>query len=224
MVRNKFDEQLQRLHAEMMAMGGMIERAIRAAGDLLQTRDLDRARDLIGRDDEVDRKEREIEALCLRLILMQQPVARDLRVISAALKMITDMERIGDQAADICEILTMPLEGEQITLPEHLPPMAAETAKMVHKAIEAYVTLDLALAREVMGDDDIVDNLFHQVKIDLMERINSCCQDGLMPGSMQLLDMLMIAKYFERSADHAVNIAEWVEYAVTGEYKGDRLS
>ena len=183
MVRNKFDEQLQRLHAEMMAMGSMIERAIHAAGDLLQTRDLDRARDLIGRDDEVDRKEREIEALCLRLILMQQPVARDLRVISAALKMITDMERIGDQAADICEILTMPLDGEMITLPEHLPPMAAETAKMVHKAIEAYVTLDLALAREVMGDDDIVDNLFHQVKIDLMERINSCCQDGQMPAA-----------------------------------------
>ena len=101
MVRNKFDEQLQRLHAEMIIMGGMIERAIQAAGDLLQTRDLDRARDLISRDDEVDRKEREIEALCLRLILMQQPVARDLRVISAALKMITDMERIGDQAADI---------------------------------------------------------------------------------------------------------------------------
>jgi phosphate transport system protein len=190
----------------------------------LSTRDLDAARLLRDGDNEIDRKEREIETLCLRLILMQQPVARDLRLISAALKMITDMERIADQASDIAEIITMPVEGELLPLPAHLPQMAAETARMVHRAIDAYVTRDLTLARQVMQDDDIVDELFTQVKEDLMELINSCCAAGLTPYGMQLLDMLMIAKYFERSADHAVNIAEWVEFAVTGEYKGDRLS
>ena len=224
MMRNKFDHQMQVLNNDLIEMGALIEAAIASSIKALKEQDTELAKKVVAEDQTVNQKERDIEAMCLRLLLQQQPVARDLRLISAALKMITDMERIGDQAADICEILTMPLDGEQITLPEHLSPMAAETAKMVHKAIEAYVTLDLALAREVMGDDDIVDNLFQQVKIDLMERINSCCQDGLMPGSMQLLDMLMIAKYFERSADHAVNIAEWVEYAVIGEYKGDRLS
>ena len=223
-MRSKFDEQLHKLNMEMITMGSMIERAIETAGELLLTRDQEIARELIGKDSEVDRKEREIETLCLRLILMQQPVARDLRVISAALKMITDMERIGDQAADISEILTMPLDGELLPLPEHLPLMAVETAKMVHKAIDAYVALDLILARSVMEDDDIVDGLFDEVKKDLMGQINSCCRLGINPNSMQLLDMLMIAKYFERSADHAVNIAEWVEFAVTGEYKGERLS
>ena len=223
-MRSKFDEQLHKLNMEMITMGSMIERAIETAGELLFTRDQEIAHELIGKDSEVDRKEREIETLCLRLILMQQPVARDLRVISAALKMITDMERIGDQAADISEILTMPLDGELLPLPEHLPLMAVETAKMVHKAIDAYVALDLILARSVMEDDDIVDGLFDEVKKDLMGQINSFCRLGITPNSMQLLDMLMIAKYFERSADHAVNIAEWVEFAVTGEYKGERLS
>ena len=223
-MRTRFDEQLQKLNTEMIGMGSMIERAIESAGVLLSTRDLESARTLRDGDNEVDRKEREIETLCLRLILMQQPVARDLRLISAALKMITDMERIADQASDIAEIITMPVEGELLRLPAHLPQMAAETARMVHRAIDAYVTRDLTLARQVMQDDDIVDELFTQVKEELMELINSSCASGLAPIGMQLLDMLMIAKYFERSADHAVNIAEWVEFAVTGEYKGDRLT
>jgi phosphate transport system protein len=138
--------------------------------------------------------------------------------------MITDMERIADQASDIAEIITMPVEGELLPLPAHLPQMAEETARMVHRAIDAYVTRDLTLAHQVKQDDDIVDELFTQVKEELMDLINSCCASGLTPYGMQMLDMLMIAKYFERSADHAVNIAEWVEFAVTGEYKGDRLS
>ena len=217
-MRRQFDQQLALLNRELIEMGALCEEVIALASKALTEGDPALAAQVGPLDTEIDQKERTIESLCLKLLLQQQPVARDLRQISAALKMITDMERIGDQAADICEILTMPLDGEQINLPEHLPPMAAETAKMVHKAIEAYVTLDLALAREVMGDDDIVDNLFHQVKIDLMERINSCCQDGQMPGSMQLLDMLMIAKYFERIGDHATNIAEWVEFSVTGSH------
>ncbi|HSK68057.1 MAG TPA: phosphate signaling complex protein PhoU [Candidatus Limnocylindria bacterium] len=223
-MRTRFEEQMLKLNTEMIAMGSMIERAIESAGALLMTRDKEAAAALRDGDDEVDRKEREIETLCLRIILMQQPVARDLRIISAALKMITDMERIADQASDIAEILTMPVEGALMPMPGHLPAMAEETARMVHRAVDAYVARDVELARQVKKDDDIVDDLFDQVKADLMEQFNSFTKLGITPSGMQLLDMLMIAKYFERSADHAVNIAEWVEFAVTGVYKGDRLS
>lgn len=222
-MRYRFDEQLQQLNNEMIVMGSMIERAIENAGVLLGTRNQEMARVLKEGDNEVDRKEREIETLCLRLILMQQPVARDLRIISAALKMITDMERIADQASDIAEILTMPVHGELIPFPPHLPKMAEETARMVHKAVDAYVRRDLDLAREVMGDDDRVDALFVQVKQEIISLLDRASQTDVPVDGMQLLDMLMIAKYFERSADHAVNIAEWVEYAVTGFYKGERL-
>jgi phosphate transport system protein len=222
-MRSRFDEQLQKLNHEMIVMGSMVERAIASAGDLLDTRNVEAAKALRDGDEEIDRKEREIESLCLRLILMQQPVARDLRLISAALKMITDMERIGDQASDIGEILTVPVQGEAVPFPPHLKQMAQETAGMVHRAIDAYVARDLALARQVRADDDIVDELFIQVKNDIMNMINqSDCMKEQMDG-MQLLDMLMIAKYFERSADHAVNIAEWVEYAVSGVHKGETL-
>lgn len=221
-MRLHFDEQLNTLNNEMILMGSMIERAIENAGTLLETRNLELASVLKNGDVEIDRKEREIETMCLRLILMQQPVARDLRVISAALKMITDMERIADQASDIAEILSMPYEGELIPYPPHLKQMAAETARMVHRAIDAYVTRDLDLARKVMNDDDVVDDLFTQVKNDIISIIESGEKKGELDG-MQLLDMLMIAKYFERSADHAVNIAEWVEFAVTGRYKGELM-
>ncbi len=223
-MRTRFEEQLQKLNTEMITMGSMIERAIQTAGELLVSRDQEIARSLIQGEAEIDRKEREIETQCLRLILMQQPVAKDLRIISAALKMITDMERIADQAGDIAEILTMPVEGDLLPLPEHLQMMAAETAYMVRRAIDAYVARDLALAHEVIAHDDIVDGCFTRVKEELMGLLNSFCSMGLSPDGMQLLDMLMIAKYFERSADHAVNIAEWVEFAVTGSYKGERLS
>lgn len=222
-MRNRFDEQLEQLNHDMITMGSMIERAIEKAGALLLTRDLEQANLLKAGDNEVDRKEREIETLCLRLILMQQPVARDLRIISAALKMTTDMERIADQASDIAEIITMPVTGQVIPFPLHLSQMAEETARMVHKAIDAYVARDLELARSVMRDDDIVDALFVQVKQEIINLLDSAGKRGAQPDGMQLLDMLMIAKYFERSADHAVNIAEWVEYAITGYHKGELL-
>lgn len=221
-MRLHFDEQLDKLNSEMITMGSMIERAIENAGTLLETRNMELANILKNGDSEIDRKEREIETMCLRLILMQQPVARDLRIISAALKMITDMERIADQASDIAEILSMPLSGDVIPYPPHLKQMAGETAKMVHKSIDAYVARDLKLALEVREDDDIVDDLFTQVKDEIIAVIESGSEGGRLDG-MQLLDMLMIAKYFERSADHAVNIAEWVEFAVTGKYKGEAL-
>ena len=217
-MRTQLDEQLLRLNKEMVAMGSAIEQSIVKVCVLLKAKDDEAARKLREEDAVVDRMEKEIESLCLRIILMQQPVAKDLRKVSAALKMITDMERIGDQAADIAEILMMPVEGELMERPVHLDQMGAEAADMVHKAIDAYVKHDLALAQAVQADDDKVDALFVKVKHELLEDMKNRPDPG-----MQLLDTLMIAKYLERIGDHAVNIAEWVEYAVNGTYKGEKL-
>ncbi|HHU02139.1 MAG: phosphate signaling complex protein PhoU [Christensenellales bacterium] len=217
-MRTYFDDQLNQLNREMIQMGSMIEQAIERVCDVLRIHDVEAAKAIVRGDSEIDRKERDIEALCLRLILMQQPVASDLRMVSSALKMITDMERIGDQASDIAEIISMPIEEEIVEKPAHLLTMGESAAHMVHKAVDAYVSRDLSLAQEVIESDDIVDNLFIQVKEEIQEQIRTSEDPG-----MQLLDTLMIAKYFERIADHAVNIAEWVEYAVTGIYKGEAL-
>ena len=217
-MRTYFDDQLNQLNREMIQMGSMIEQAIERVCDVLRIHDVEAAKAIVRGDSEIDRKERDIEALCLRLILMQQPVASDLRMVSSALKMITDMERIGDQASDIAEIISMPIEEEIVEKPAHLLTMGESAVHMVHKAVDAYVSRDLSLAQEVIESDDIVDNLFIQVKEEIQEQIRTSEDPG-----MQLLDTLMIAKYFERIADHAVNIAEWVEYAVTGIYKGEAL-
>ncbi|NLJ65177.1 MAG: phosphate signaling complex protein PhoU [Christensenellaceae bacterium] len=217
-MRTYFDDQLNQLNREMIQMGSMIEQAIERVCDVLRTHDVEAAKAIVRGDSEIDRKERDIEALCLRLILMQQPVASDLRMVSSALKMITDMERIGDQASDIAEIVSMPIEGEIVEKPAHLLTMGESAAQMVHKAVDAYVSRDVLLAQEVIESDDIVDDLFVQVKEEIQEQIRTSDDPG-----MQLLDTLMIAKYFERIADHAVNIAEWVEYAVSGIYKGEAL-
>ena len=215
-MRKHFDEQIARLGEEMIAMGAMVERTIEDACEALRLGDVVRARRIMEGDREVDRKEREIEALCLHLLLQQQPVARDLRQISSALKMITDMERIGDQAADISEIVTvMDLTQPR---PGHFSAMAHAAVDMVHRAIDAYVRQDVALARQVMDSDDVVDELFDQVKGDLAALLRENAE-----RSGSVLDMLMIAKYFERIGDHAVNIAEWVAYSVTGLYKGEEL-
>ena len=215
-MRKHFDEQIARLGEEMIAMGAMVERTIEDACEALRLGDVVRARRIMEGDREVDRKEREIEALCLHLLLQQQPVARDLRQISSALKMITDMERIGDQAADISEIVTvMDLTQPR---PGHFSVMAHAAVDMVHRAIDAYVRQDVELARQVMESDDVVDELFDQVKGDLAVLLRENAE-----RSGSVLDMLMIAKYFERIGDHAVNIAEWVAYSVTGLYKGEEL-
>ena len=215
-MRKHFDEQIARLGEEMIAMGALVEHTIEDACEALRLGDVVRARRIMEGDREVDRKEREIEALCLHLLLQQQPVARDLRQISSALKMITDMERIGDQAADISEIVTvMDLTQPR---PEHFTAMAHAAVDMVHRAIDAYVRQDVELARQVMDSDDVVDELFDRVKGDLAALLR---EDAAHSGSA--LDMLMIAKYFERIGDHAVNIAEWVVYSVSGLYKGEEL-
>lgn len=213
-MRSRFDEQLSLLNHELTQMGAMCEEVIALAAKALMTGNKKTANKVLAVDSEIDQKERNIETLCLKLLLQQQPVARDLRQISAALKMITDMERIGDQATDIAEIITF-LDGRtgEECLPVSL--MAEATIKMVTESIDAYVKRDISLAEETVRHDDIVDAYFNEVKAALIDMIAKSPKDG-----EYALDILMIAKYFERIGDHAVNIAEWVIFSVTGEHKG----
>ena len=214
-MRNRFDEQLHTLNHELLEMGALIERAIRSATDALVKQDVEAALQAIAADKEVDQAERDIESLCLKLLLQQQPVARDLRLISSALKMITDMERIGDQASDIAELVIYLSKEPYIKELTHLPQMAENAIRMVSSALDAYVRKDVVLAQEVMGMDDAIDALFVTVKDELIALIRNDASAG-----SQAIDLLMIAKYYERIGDHAQNIAEWVEYALTGRHKG----
>ena len=214
-MRNRFDEQLEQLNNHLLEMGALIERSIENATQAMINQDVEAAKASVTADHEVDQKEREIEALCLKLLLQQQPVARDLRLISAALKMITDMERIGDQAADIAGIVSYIAREPYIKELVHLPQMGRNAIAMVRGSLDAYVNKDLDLARKVMGMDDAIDQLFDIVKDELIDHIRSDASAG-----SQAVDLLMIAKYYERIGDHAQNIAEWVEYALTGKHKG----
>ena len=212
-MRSRFDEQLQQLRHELIEMGALCERVIALSVKALEAGDTKLAASVAPVDAEIDQKERTIESLCLRLLLQQQPVARDLRQISAALKMITDLERIGDQAEDIAEIVTF-LKGRTGQNDDLLREMARSTIKMVTESVDAFVKHDIMLAEKVVAYDDVVDNYFEQVKDELIARIAENPDDG-----EYALDLLMIAKYFERIGDHAVNIAEWVMFSVTGVHK-----
>lgn len=212
-MRNRFDQQLDKLHLELIKMGALCEDAISAATKALLDNDLIMTEKVFVVDGEIDRKERDIEALCMKLLLQQQPVARDLRLISSALKMISDMERIGDQASDIAEI-TKYITDNGTKSKVHIKDMATATIKMVTDSVESFVKKDLALAHSVVVYDDVVDDLFTQVKNELISIIAMPEGNGEM-----CLDLLMIAKYLERIGDHAVNIAEWVEYSITGMHK-----
>jgi len=212
-MRNNFDRQLAKLHDMLIEMGALVEKAITFAIHALVQQDEAMAKRSIEFDAEIDQMEKDIEAMCLKLILQQQPVARDLRLISAALKMITDMERIGDQAADISEIALYLIGETYIKKLEHIPQMAAATSKMVTESIDAFVKMDLKLARQVIDYDDVVDELFDNVKFDLIELIQADKANG-----EQAIDLIMIAKYFERIGDHATNIAEWVVFSITGKH------
>ena len=214
-MRNRFDEQLSLLNHELLEMGALVESAIRSATDALVKQDVEAALQAIAADKEVDQAERDIESLCLKLLLQQQPVARDLRLISSALKMITDMERIGDQASDIAELVIYLSREPYIKELTHLPQMAENAIRMVSSALDAYVRKDMVLTQEVMGMDDAIDALFVTVKDELIALIRNDAAAG-----SQAIDLLMIAKYYERIGDHAQNIAEWVEYALTGRHKG----
>ena len=209
-MRNKFDSQLERLNLELITMGALCEDAISASVKAMTYGDEALCDKVFATDAEIDQKERDIEAVCMKLLLQQQPVARDLRVISSALKMISDMERIGDQASDIAEISKF-IKNSNAKSRVHINDMAAAATKMVTDSVESFVKKDLSLARRVMEYDDKVDNLFGLVKDELVRLIAEDRENGEF-----CIDLLMIAKYLERIGDHAVNIAEWVEYSITG--------
>jgi len=217
-MRTRFDELLAEMNNSLIKMGEYIERAIAMAVKALMEHDVDLAREAIEFDQQIDALEKENERICLNLFLHQQPVASDLRVVSAALKMITDMERIGDHAGDISEVTLMLADAIYIKKLEHIPMMAQETIKMVNDSIDAFVKRDAELARAVIKADDTVDDLFNAVRDDLVELIHENMDNG-----KQALDLLMIAKYFERIGDHAVNIGEWVIFSITGEHKNIKI-
>ena len=212
-MRNRFDEQLFELNREIIEMGAMCEEAIAAASKALATGDVELAGKVRTNGNVIDQMERDIEGRCMKLLLHQQPVAKDLRLISAALKMITDMERIGDQAEDIAEIVTA-MNGHTMEGMGLIGEMASETIKMVTASVDAFVKKDVEMAKKVIAQDDIVDDYFSRIKCGIIALVAENSADGEFA-----LDLLMISKYFERIGDHATNIAEWVIYSVTGMHK-----
>ncbi len=208
-MRSKFDEQLKQLNDEMIKMGVMIEESIAKAIEALHKKDEELAKNIMAGDAEVDRAQKKIENICFNLLIQQQPVARDLRTITAALKMVTDMERIGDHAADISEMTIYMGQNEHPKFFELIDRMASETMLMLNWSIEAYTEKDSVKAENVIAHDDIVDNLFTEVKKAIIEMILEDPKDG-----EEAADLLMVAKYFERIGDHATNIAEWVLYSL----------
>lgn len=212
-MRNKFENELELLNNDLIEMGNLIESSIEAAVTALIEHNVELAQRVVDGDREVNDKEKVIEGRCLKLLLQQQPVAKDLRLISSALKMITDMERIGDQASDISELAIR--IGNEPFIKEliHIPQMAEATIVMVRESIDAFVKRDLDLAKKVILYDDIVDDLFNIIKDELIAKIRENINNG-----EQAIDLLMIAKYFERIGDHSQNIAEWVYFAITGEH------
>lgn len=220
MPRARFDAQLEQLNDDLKEMATLTETALMSAVEVLSTRDEAKAREIIAGDDEIDHQEREVEGMCLRLLLMQQPVvAGDLRHVGAALKMVGDLERIGDQAADIADVV-LTLKGDfDSELNAHLSAMAGRASAMVHEAVGAYVRRDEERAHAVISEDDGVNELFERVKLDVINAIKNDEEPAA-----NLVEALMVAKYLERIGDHAQNIAEWVEYSVTGLYKGEPLN
>lgn len=218
-MRERFDEQLELLNSELIKMGGLCEEVIFKAATAMLKGDPQLALEVIPIDQEIDRKEHDIENLCLKLLLQQQPVAKDLRLVSSALKMVTDMERIGDQAADIAEIVRMdniPFDNNN----PYIRDMANATVYMVNNSINAFVQRNLETAHAVIAYDDIVDDLFNKIKVELIQKITTTDFTGRESNFGEIaIDMLMVAKYFERIGDHAVNIAEWVQFAITGNLK-----
>ena len=213
-MRNSFDMQLRKLNNELIEMGSLIETAIARAYKGLINQNIEIAKENVEFDREIDQKEKEVENICLKLLLQQQPVASDLRLISSAIKMITDMERIGDQAADISELTILMSKTQYIKRLDHIEQMAKATIEMVTTSVDAFVKRDLELARSVFARDDIVDNLFVTIKNDLIELIREDVNNG-----EQAIDLIMVAKYFERIGDHAVTLADWVIFSIVGHHE-----
>ncbi len=208
-MRSKFDEQLNRLNEEMILMGTMIENNIQKAIEALVKSDAAMARDIMEKDADIDKKQREIENICFNLLIQQQPVAKDLRAITAAMKMVTDMERIGDHAADISEMTILLKDAGNAENFDTIIEMATEASIMLIHSIDAFTEKDSEKAKKVIDQDDVVDELFDRVKSELIELIKKDPDRG-----EREIDMLMIAKYLERIGDHATNIAEWVIYSL----------
>ena len=215
-MRTKFDEQLNELNNMLIDMAEVVENSISTAVEALLTQNTELANKVKEDERLSDKKEKEIESLCLKLLTRYHPVASDLRAISSALKMITDMERIGDQARDIAEISQYLSDKQFIKQPEDIEKMAAGAKKMLKQSIEAFVNRDLEMAKKVMEHDDVIDDLFTRIKNDLIKLIQENHENG-----EQALDLLMIAKYLERIGDHAANIAEWVIFMITGSHKSE---
>ena len=210
-MRNQFDRQLNTLNGELIQMGHMVEQAIEHAIEAMVHQDAEKARQNMEFDSEVDQQEKDIETLCMKLLMKQQPVARDLRLISAALKMITDMERIGDQAADISELALCLVNEKELPMMDRMKQMSQECMLMVMKALEAFVAKDIEMAKKVIARDDVIDAMFDDTKKEVIELIQN---HGA--GAEVATDLLMVAKYFERIGDHATNIAEWVIFSNNG--------
>ena len=208
-MREKYEIQLAQLNSSVLSMGKMIEVAIESTILALMGRDVEAAKTVHANDENIDNMEREIESLCMRLLLQQQPMATDLRFITAALKMITDMERIGDHAVDIAD-LVLNLSDLKYSGMSEISEISSEIIGMIHDSIQSYIECDYNKAKDVIARDDLVDNLYHIIKKDLIEKIKRT-EEG-----EQILDYFLIAKYFERIGDHAVNIAERVVFALTG--------
>ena len=208
-MRDKYQEDLEKLNANILKMGKMIEIAIESTVIALMGRDVQAASTVSENDEAIDNMEREIEALCMKLLLQQQPVATDLRVITAALKMVTDMERIGDHAADIAE-LVLQIPDCKYNKMDTITEISTQIIKMIHDSVDSFIQRNYDKAQTVIAQDDIVDNLYHEIKSDLIQKIKKT-DDG-----EQILDYLLIARYFERIGDHATNIAKWVVFAITG--------
>ncbi len=213
-MRNKFEQQLETLNVELIKMGALCEEAIASAIKALLEENTAMVSKTYEIDTQIDEMEREIETLCMKLLLQQQPVARDLRIISSALKMISDMERIGDQAEDIAEI-TKTIRRVDEACSGLIRQMAAAAVTMVTESIDSFVKKDLALVRRVIESDDMVDDYFIRIKDRLIALVAANPSAG-----EYYLDLLMIVKYLERIADHATNIAEWVEFSITGKHGG----
>lgn len=217
-MRKLFDEQLKELNIEMIKMAGQVETAIAGAAEALIKNDITLAKQVMGGDELVDDMEKKIEHLCLKLLLQQQPVATDLRRVSTALKMTTDLERIGDQAVDIAELTLKIGKTDNV----HIPQMTKAVIRMVTDSINAYVNSDEKLANDVITEDDRVDELFVKIRDELIEMAADSREKGKQVGE-QAIDLLMVAKYLERIGDHAVNIAEWVIFSVTGVHKNAKI-
>lgn len=216
--RINYEHELNLLNDDIKEMGHMVEVSIEQCFIAFEDQDFEKAEDIIKGDRTINDLERSIEARCLSLILRQQPVAGDLRVVSSALKVVTDLERIGDHASDIAELI-LRIKGEHVYhVVRHIPAMASAAREMVRSSIEAFIAQDLDTAKLVEKQDDVVDDLFGKVKDDVIALLQMSTEHA-----DQCIDLLMVAKYLERIGDHAVNVCEWTEFAKTGALKNVRI-